>query len=702
MTKRKHPSPHVLQKRLCTILDTKSSNPSIPPGEIPLSQDDVVYFQKQAIYRLLHLQYVKNSILNDSLQNAYHSLNNLILANSTLFHWWNQFINVFEKNIDESNTNTTNNNNNNILVSVNVDDKSLNNQLSTLYDKLSNLLNSVLNDKNVKLDDLLTNNNSNIISKDIEISNLNNKITLLTNDNQSLKEKIEDNVQKYDRINSKSLKLIKKGEVASDDDDDNDQKVENKDSNTNNTEIKKENSVEAPSTKVKTDQQQQQQNESSINDIDTQLKISSIEGINESLKLQLDEKINFISNLENKINELEFKLKNFNDDDELIKISSKFKSLIEENKKLNEEIEINNLNKEKVQNQLFEIESKLSLNENKTKDNYKSEISNNNNYITKIENDLNRIRSDRDSLLTKINVYKLEKGKNEFINLLLNNNETLTNRINELEKNLSLELEKISINEQNEVLVKELKEIENAFKLTRENLNNKIKKNSEYEIMINKLSVEKTKADEKYFQAMRLKDSLSSQNKILSLNLAKQNELIEMMKSNEIELEKKLKVSNEINEILERIEKTYITKFNSLTSKIDKQDKLINEKINIEKDLNSTISQMKFQIQQLEKKYSTIHQQYSSEKKQVEHLKNKLKNQGINSNNNDSSDDIQEALLSMTKCSLCRKNFKNVSLKTCGHCFCKECVDDRLNSRMRKCPICNSQFSRYDILNIHL
>ena len=700
MTKRKHPSPHVLQKRLCTILDTKSSNPSIPPGEIPLSQDDVVYFQKQAIYRLLHLQYVKNSILNDSLQNAYHSLNNLILANSTLFHWWNQFINVFEKNIDESNTNNTTNNN--ILVSVNVDDKSLNNQLSTLYDKLSNLLNSVLNDKNVKLDDLLTNNNSNIISKDIEISNLNNKITLLTNDNQSLKEKIEDNVQKYDRINSKSLKLIKKGEVASDDDDDNDQKVENKDSNTNNTEIKKENSVEAPSTKVKTDQQQQQQNESSINDIDTQLKISSIEGINESLKLQLDEKINFISNLENKINELEFKLKNFNDDDELIKISSKFKSLIEENKKLNEEIEINNLNKEKVQNQLFEIESKLSLNENKTKDNYKSEISNNNNYITKIENDLNRIRSDRDSLLTKINVYKLEKGKNEFINLLLNNNETLTNRINELEKNLSLELEKISINEQNEVLVKELKEIENAFKLTRENLNNKIKKNSEYEIMINKLSVEKTKADEKYFQAMRLKDSLSSQNKILSLNLAKQNELIEMMKSNEIELEKKLKVSNEINEILERIEKTYITKFNSLTSKIDKQDKLINEKINIEKDLNSTISQMKFQIQQLEKKYSTIHQQYSSEKKQVEHLKNKLKNQGINSNNNDSSDDIQEALLSMTKCSLCRKNFKNVSLKTCGHCFCKECVDDRLNSRMRKCPICNSQFSRYDILNIHL
>lgn len=263
-------------------------------------------------------------------------------------------------------------------------------------------------------------------------------------------------------------------------------------------------------------------------------------------------------------------------------------------------------------------------------------------------------------------------------------------------------MEKISINEQNEVLVKELKEIENAFKLTRENLNNKIKKNSEYEIMINKLSVEKTKADEKYFQAMRLKDSLSSQNKILSLNLAKQNELIEMMKSNEIELEKKLKVSNEINEILERIEKTYITKFNSLTSKIDKQDKLINEKINIEKDLNSTISQMKFQIQQLEKKYSTIHQQYSSEKKQVEHLKNKLKNQGINSNNNDSSDDIQEALLSMTKCSLCRKNFKNVSLKTCGHCFCKECVDDRLNSRMRKCPICNSQFSRYDILNIHL
>jgi E3 ubiquitin-protein ligase BRE1 len=45
---------------------------------------------------------------------------------------------------------------------------------------------------------------------------------------------------------------------------------------------------------------------------------------------------------------------------------------------------------------------------------------------------------------------------------------------------------------------------------------------------------------------------------------------------------------------------------------------------------------------------------------------------------------------------------KDTALKTCGHVFCMECVDDRMRNRMRKCPHCNKPFDKMDVLTLHI
>lgn len=53
-------------------------------------------------------------------------------------------------------------------------------------------------------------------------------------------------------------------------------------------------------------------------------------------------------------------------------------------------------------------------------------------------------------------------------------------------------------------------------------------------------------------------------------------------------------------------------------------------------------------------------------------------------------------------CTICRKDFKNTALKTCGHLFCNHCVENRLANRMRKCPNCSKAFDKMDVMAVHM
>ncbi|TPX36367.1 hypothetical protein SmJEL517_g01550 [Synchytrium microbalum] len=53
-------------------------------------------------------------------------------------------------------------------------------------------------------------------------------------------------------------------------------------------------------------------------------------------------------------------------------------------------------------------------------------------------------------------------------------------------------------------------------------------------------------------------------------------------------------------------------------------------------------------------------------------------------------------------CRTCDSRFKSVVLSKCMHVFCKECIDDVLNARQRKCPTCGTAFGKDDVKTIYL
>ena len=56
----------------------------------------------------------------------------------------------------------------------------------------------------------------------------------------------------------------------------------------------------------------------------------------------------------------------------------------------------------------------------------------------------------------------------------------------------------------------------------------------------------------------------------------------------------------------------------------------------------------------------------------------------------------------LVRCSVCNDRAKNTVITRCYHCFCKECIDDNLEKRIRKCPGCGTSFGDKDVHSLWL
>jgi E3 ubiquitin-protein ligase BRE1 len=63
--------------------------------------------------------------------------------------------------------------------------------------------------------------------------------------------------------------------------------------------------------------------------------------------------------------------------------------------------------------------------------------------------------------------------------------------------------------------------------------------------------------------------------------------------------------------------------------------------------------------------------------------------------------DMLEMCLGMLRCSVCKDRFKSVTIKKCFHLFCRECIDENIRNRSRKCPACGEKFGQDDVANIY-
>ena len=59
-------------------------------------------------------------------------------------------------------------------------------------------------------------------------------------------------------------------------------------------------------------------------------------------------------------------------------------------------------------------------------------------------------------------------------------------------------------------------------------------------------------------------------------------------------------------------------------------------------------------------------------------------------------------LKSRLACPVCHYRDKACIIVKCGHLHCKQCVDERITNRSRKCPTCNQMFSKNEVADVFL
>ncbi|GMF19220.1 unnamed protein product [Phytophthora lilii] len=57
-------------------------------------------------------------------------------------------------------------------------------------------------------------------------------------------------------------------------------------------------------------------------------------------------------------------------------------------------------------------------------------------------------------------------------------------------------------------------------------------------------------------------------------------------------------------------------------------------------------------------------------------------------------------LQKLVNCSVCQDRRKDVIISKCFHMFCKECIENNLKSRNRKCPTCKKMFGHDDVKTV--
>ncbi|KAI0873052.1 BRE1 E3 ubiquitin ligase-domain-containing protein [Hypoxylon argillaceum] len=211
---------------------------------------------------------------------------------------------------------------------------------------------------------------------------------------------------------------------------------------------------------------------------------------------------------------------------------------------------------------------------------------------------------------------------------------------------------------------------------------------------------EKSKADQKYFNARKESDTKADEVKRLRSQNMKSSEIISQLKEVEANnrifvtsLEKQLADMKQTNISIMTENKKLDTANHDMSRRYDSLKQQVSELANLVKTKDSTTSTARERNTTLEAEVEKLKVRLESTSKD----RDKWKTKSLSN-----SSEEEEMLRSMATCSICKKDFKNTILRGCGHIFCRGCVDDRLANRMRKCPNCNKAFDKNDIMTIHL
>ncbi|KAF2756026.1 E3 ubiquitin-protein ligase-like protein bre1 [Pseudovirgaria hyperparasitica] len=353
-------------------------------------------------------------------------------------------------------------------------------------------------------------------------------------------------------------------------------------------------------------------------------------------------------------------------------------------------------------------------------------IQNSETQLSKAETDLSRIRNSRDEYLADVTIRKAaaEEHKTSFGQI-----QDLAKASDDRIKALELEVErlKVQIGEQQAsgeradleqmdadqlrgkivnlekeyaLVLEEMPSLEVAYKKAQAIASKKTAELVAWEEQIARLNAEKAKADQKFFGAMKAKEAREQESRLLRAQNLKSAEIITQLKEAEtssrnlaVNLEKQLTETKEaVNSTTSQVRTTQAT----MTKHLSVAEGFVSQIAELKKVVSSKDATCTAACQaqrEAEVKIEQLQIQVDDSNKQIEEWK--ARSQGKQT-------DTEGQLRQMVLCTICRRNWKNTCIKLCGHVFCQECVDERVQSRSRKCPGCGKSFGANDTMRVHL
>ncbi|KAG6012564.1 E3 ubiquitin-protein ligase bre1 [Claviceps lovelessii] len=245
----------------------------------------------------------------------------------------------------------------------------------------------------------------------------------------------------------------------------------------------------------------------------------------------------------------------------------------------------------------------------------------------------------------------------------------------------------------------ELPSIEKAYKKMKDLAQKKVMDFVALEEKITLLIAEKSKADQKYFAARKDADTRNNEIRSLRHQNSKSAEIIAQLK--DVEAQNRLLIGN-----LEKQVSDLKQTNSALTVENKKMESTSLEAVRRSDSLHRQISELTSLVKSRDNASAAIRERNTIQEAEVEKLKVRVEHAQKDRENWKSkalsnSSEEEEMLRTFALCTICRNNFKNAALKTCGHLFCNKCVDDRISNRMRKCPTCSRAFDKMDVMPVH-
>ncbi|KAI0013617.1 ubiquitin ligase protein BRE1 [Xylariaceae sp. FL0662B] len=453
-----------------------------------------------------------------------------------------------------------------------------------------------------------------------------------------------------------------------------------------------------------------------------QLALREAAAATEKQKEQLEAALAHNKSLQEELTSAQIRLTNLTDEDysrtEIFKL---FKSQHEELIKKINTLEAENKNIRSINKKL---ETEQESNRQKVEAEAQTLIVELEDQLQQADTNLARVRSARDELHADVTMLKASKEQErtalEYMKELVSAKE---DRIAALESELQRlqpsedvdmtprpDIDALSLEELREKCKKLMKDYDsierelpgmtNAVKRFQALAHKKIMDHTAMEDRVALAIAEKSKADQKYFSARKDADGRGEEIKRLRSQNSKSSEIISQLKDVEshnrtlvTNLDKQLADMKQTNAAVMAENKKLEMSSSDTSRRYEALKQQVAEMTNLAKSKDSTSAAARERAATLEAEAEKLKVRLESTSKDRDKWKTKCLS---------NSSEEEEMLRSMATCSICKKDFKNTVLRTCGHIFCRGCVDDRIQNRMRRCPACSRAFDKSDAMAVHL